>query len=148
MLCWKNSFAAFYFLGPVINSDHETPSDTTEYSECRLVLSYWAIDRPPLGFCRLDGYECQELCKFFPFACVAFPGAGCAPFHAGWREGHCTLKPVFDGRSSTYDSYIFPSGLSHCQGENCVFSHENSASSMCNISGAPVPVPALCHCAI
>lgn len=24
--------------------------------------------------------------------------------HPGWREGNCTLKPVFDERSSIYDS--------------------------------------------
>lgn len=39
---------------------------------------------------------------------------------------------------------MFPVGT-QCQGENSVFSHENSTSSMCTISSAAAPVPPLCH---
>lgn len=68
--CWRHVFTAFYFLCLVINSAHETPSATAEYSGCRLVLSYWEIGPPPPGFCRLDGCECQELCANSPLLVV------------------------------------------------------------------------------
>lgn len=67
--------------------------------------------------------------------------------HPGWREGNCTLKAVFDKRTKSLRQLNAPCGPSQCQGENSVFSHENSTSGMCTISSAAAPVPPLCHCA-
>lgn len=106
MLCWRHIFAAFYFLCLVINSDHETLSATTEFSECRLVLSYWEIGLPPLGFCRLDGCECQKLCANSSFLVVWLSQEQalllfCSPILGGGNKtAHCSLF-LMKGAAST-----------------------------------------------
>lgn len=107
MLCWSHIFAAFCFLYLVINSDDETGSATTEYSECRLALSYWEIGPPPPSFAGWMDVTARNSANSSLWIVWLSQEQVLLLFvlsHPGWREGNCMLKPVFDERSSIYDS--------------------------------------------
>lgn len=94
MLCWSHIFAAFCFLYLVINSDDETGSATTEYSECRLALSYWEIGPPPPGFAGWMDVTARNSVQILPSGLCGFPKSRfcsclCSPILGGGKETAC-----------------------------------------------------------
>lgn len=84
-------FAAFYFLCLVINSGHETRSATTEYSECRLVLSYWEIGPLLLVFAGWMDVSVRNSVQILPIWLCGFPRSRfcsclCSPILGGGKE--------------------------------------------------------------